>query len=1330
MSAASYSYPNSYDLYTGWTKLPNSNSAAQVGDVMFIPDTTGIAEWTPISEAITIAIPDDITVYVSPTGDDVTGTGTLLNPFETLPRCIEYISQVGYNDTAQIAVLDQLPLVVDTVIDLRPASKGNQRYPVVVTGATNITGSGTVVSCTANATTGLWTLVAGSIFTSADLGRRIVFTSGPLSTYQQSALLAPTELSCYISRVVSGTTVELAFGSIYGGGVTPPLAAVTFDVVENDASLLITTTTATTSAIITYGEICFNNISVEVDNTTAGNLFLSFAGERITLAGVNWSSTAGQVIVDVDGLMDSTNVIYDLTVSLIDNNTSGTFISGVFQLTLLNDDLNRSEFTSSAVVPGVAGLASIGGSWSFLCCRLYGWVSLASTGISSFTASELNANGTAAYVRSNSGILSISNANISNNNATAIIAAGGTTNVDTSVLDSNLIHFAVLGGATLNATTSGITLTPGLTCQQILVVDVGGYANLIGPVSTSTTVAATTNLLAPIVVKNGGRVFSSSNVTITASPSRGIYMEGYSTFQCSTLTVTSTADHSVYLSAGSNLNCTSSTLTCTNGRALRVEVDSSFSSNGTVTTSSLQGALSLTSGSKLVASNLNATSTDPAYATVYAGTNATCDINSAVTITSTGSYGLEATANSKISGTTLTIAGPTGITAPATGALVNINSTINFSTADITGATIALDVAGTQSNVTGTMELSTLSTTGTTALRLANGATVGAAPLNIDTAAVGVNISGSSLNFSGSTITNCVEPFIVSSGSVTARGAVTATATGGHCINLNNQSAWNSASTVTATSTGATFNAIRLRNKSSFNSAGGTLNSAGNTIDADSSSVASTAALGVTSTGGGGLNCTSTSVLCGAACTVSQQTNSSVTSGELRVRTNLQMTTNQAGQRTLVMTSAPSLAVGSTFTMSGSTNVVGLSVTGGSVDFGGACNGQVVELIGTDARFGGAVSLNSVTGTFTATNSLIRFGNTVSCTTSGGATAFSIIGGSVTSAGTITASSPGGVGVALANTTVNGGGITSTGNAIGLSSTGSTIACSTINCASCATGVSTTTTNINCAQLIANDSSSTSVDITASDIFVSGSIAATSAAGVGAVQLNIGGGSTVRSTTTDLTRTLAGTTGFSSCNVNSSSFTTGVFTATNSGGSSLFAIACPSIAIATFNSTNANGGNPHISLNTTTFRSAGLNISGGGSQGVAVGQGSIAHIAGTITGTGGTGVRVNCSTLSTTGLVVSNCGNNGVEILGSSRANISSLTGTGNTAYGLSCLRGGGVTVSTSTITGGSGDVQVGLLGTKTWANIATGEQQHTCDFGGGGALPTQVIMCSYVTPA
>lgn len=81
---------------------------------------------------------------------------------------------------------------------------------------------------------------------------------------------------------------------------------------------------------------------------------------------------------------------------------------------------------------------------------------------------------------------------------------------------------------------------------------------------------------------------------------------------------------------------------------------------------------------------------------------------------------------------------------------------------------------------------------------------------------------------------------------------------------------------------------------------------------------------------------------------------------------------------------------------------------------------------------------------------------------------------------------------------------------------------------------------------------------------------------------------------------------------------------------------------------------------------------------------------------------------------VSNTTGNGVSFTQGSTGVVTTLTGTGNSLYGLSALTGSRVTATnpgSNTLTGTSGDVQVGALGAKTWTLINGALAADTSDF-------------------
>lgn len=181
--------------------------------------------------------PQDLSLYVSALGNDVTGLGSFAFPYATIQRAAEQVRVTGYNVTATISVIDTSAsgaylTLENTVVDLSTGPFGLQQYPLILQGVSSTGGFGratvrtdTVSSSTIDPASQNWIITAATGgFTSAQPGQIVRFTSGadvtniPLQAFGPPTLV---DVETFIGKVTTNMnpsdtlTVSLA-------GPTPP----------------------------------------------------------------------------------------------------------------------------------------------------------------------------------------------------------------------------------------------------------------------------------------------------------------------------------------------------------------------------------------------------------------------------------------------------------------------------------------------------------------------------------------------------------------------------------------------------------------------------------------------------------------------------------------------------------------------------------------------------------------------------------------------------------------------------------------------------------------------------------------------------------------------------------------------------------------------------------------------------------------------------------------------------------------------------------------------------------------------------------------------------
>lgn len=1333
MSTASYSFPNSYDLYAGYTKMPLSSTPAAVGDIPFVSTTAGELEWVPLSTAIADIVPDTVQIYVSPTGNDTTGTGTLLLPYRTLQRCIESISTTGYNISAEIVVVGDLPVNLASVVDLKPGSLGNQEYPVVISGQEQtVDFSGTVVNCVANATTGLWTLTAGAIFASDDVGKQVVFTSGPWSSYTPNPLSEPTELACFISKFIDASNVELAFSD-----GSPPAAAVTFDVVTNSSSLILTNPAALNSIQFSYSNLRFDRINLHIDNSAlGGQLTMDWKGAEATFSGVQIEVEDGELVFRLSGDLDTTYMGYAAGLDTPVNNAAGLCVLGTGTCTFQSLTYGDMITLESSALISDAVASSLTGSWFIESSRIVGDQTISAVGISSFLLSDLDGILLDGSVVGTSGSLTVSNASIRNCDY-GLQVTGGETRLSSSVLNNNVHHILAEDEGALAIVTSGVTFTAGARNIQVLLATNGALVTITGNLSVSTTVLGSDETESPIALLNGSELFSSGSITISASPGRGIYAEGYSKLQCTALTITCSTLRALWLDSGAGLDCTTVTLTtsgayallastanltCTSltcttasdislyaelssaitvsgamtltttvsGANLYLRSDSNLSVNGATICNGIDGCLSLQSGSRFLCSTLTTTSTAGTGANLYVSNNSVIDCSGAASVTAAGDYAIQLTYGAVLNCADLTVLGTAN-----SAVRVDNRATLHTFTCDLTSDAIGLDAG--QANITMAGNL-TATVAGGIGVDLTDGCVLTCYALRVPSAATGCRLrSSSEIKCTSTTITTTGFCYDLNSSQVTNSGASTLTSSGssifaGTYAQYRGTGALTGVQTTTSTFTGGGLSiggACGMTTPATFGITG---------LGADFAFGSTLTESDVSVTGG--------SIICRGTATLRrlELINTLATFG-----TNLVCTLVGGVPTSAIAVTTSSLEVQGNTTATSASNV-GLSATNSVIQLGGTLTGS------------GCSTGLSLTSTATSVQ-----GNTTcnTCTTIG----VTIDGGSFSSAGSITTSSGlNGMAVNNANVTLsafNAG--TNTGYGVSLTRSNLTLVGALTVSGTSTIGLAMVGSNLTSGTVNITGCTSRHIDATASEIRVSSTSTLTSAAGVGAVQLYLVTSKYIAGGTINLSRTVVGTTGFDVVSMTSSSLVGTTLTITNSGRSALVATDSD-ISLTSLNSNTVTSTNTHVSLDSTRCRVTGGTIQGtGGGDGYSAVNGSNLILSGATIGTtggGGSGISATNSRISVSNCVISSWGGDGIFCASNVQGTLNTVTsGVANTRYGVNMQRTTTITTTGSTVTGGSGDVLVGNGGaTITWANVAYGDPDVVTDFSMTAPTPVRLV--------
>lgn len=1358
--------------------MPKETTPAPIGTIPFVKTTAGVAEWTPISEAVTDAVPENSTVYVSPTGNDVTGTGTALLPFATLPRAIQSLGSTGYEQIGRVIVLGSLTIAPNSILDLAASGPGAQTYPIVIQSSTsNIADSSTVQLVTTDTVTGLWTLTSvDPIFAASDVGSKIVFTSGALSTYQKDAYTAPTSVSAFISGYISPSEVTLSYR-----GTTLPTVGDSFNMVDNGSLLTFQNPGTSLQTTASTNKLHFDNIDIILSNSGAGSMDLEFLGEVI-MSGVRLITSGGTSLL-MSKQITTTWQEYSTSVTVCSNNLSGVFIEAIDPLTF-GAELNEISLINSCL--STDSNASLRGVWSLTgCCSLGNW-SLSGGNEAKLSYSDLDFSNTLGGVAMSGNRCEVSSCLIRNSSGYGFYCSGGTVAVQETTFENNASQVYAVGGA------SGINFelcswVAGPNTYQVFGLVDGALISVQGSVSTSTQDSGGSLSESPISLTNGAELYLTGNLTITGSPLRGCYMEGYSKLQCSNLTLTCTAQTGLTLDGGASIDCgglsvtsggtavsmDGSDISCTGltvnstspSVAMQVLLGSSIVVNGdltlTATTSTiginiydksqvvvtgnatisaLESTVSIQTSSTLSCNDFSSNTTASVGANTYIANYSTCNIRGNLVINARGDQGLTLTFGGLMTATTATITG-TGLD---TGVLANNRGSGRFSTLNIVATAVGLDIAGCDIVVTGALAVNGTTTGIGIRQRSASSIRTDSIAVNQTTTAHDVEDS-IFVTAAGYSVINSGTGLLMVSSQADVGTTLSITTSTGTAMDMQRSSRLSSL-TSTITSTGPGVTTVLLDSISSFTTTSSTITSASNAVTTTASNFLSSGAVTLNASSGVGINGFAGTFAARGTFTINQQG----TSG-------FQGTSVVASAMVFNSTAGGGCSfIGCDVTTSGGmtfSTTSGNAFTNSDVKVQGNLIGITTTILSSNITVNGSATFTSPTGTAVLIrNSKANFNNISATTTVAGAIACRIEDSTVNFDNNLTTiGSTNGIRIADSNVTcsnVTANNCTTTGITV----VGSNVRFVDMLANNCLNGIFIDQGSIITASALStNNCTDTGLSIGGSqaylntissnstlrpirfnrgcDVTVAGAISATKATGDGNISLEVVSG---RFSCNNLDVSItAGTATNSTIRIEDSTATCTTVTCLNSGTSALAIEAESQVKIATFNSTNVNGGQ-HINCQSSTLTIQGGTITGGTlstTSGILLQQASKANITGITIDNPGlsstVGVRVSGANIRIANTIIRNCLGSAILTTGA-LGSIATVSGTGNGQYGVQATGATNITSSTNTVTGTLGDVLLGARGVKTWANIATGQSQHVSDYNSNA---TQIVANVTMTP-
>lgn len=264
-----------------------------------------ITPGAPTANDITIAAgggapPNDLAVYVSATGDDVTGDGSAGNPYLKIERALDDVRARGWNDTAAIRVLSTggpYPWPAD--LNVTTGARGRQRLPLTIQGwngnptpGRSLVFSQAAVGASSDPTSFIVDLVGPGPYTAAQVGQRVRFTSGALANFQ----IAPgifVAVDVAVAAVPNGTTLRLTWAA------SPPAPGDTFVVEALDTAI----TVAALSTVRSPDTLALSNLFFSGAVPFAGLMFLGGGALQLQAAHVVTGASAFVLTGDDDSLI-------------------------------------------------------------------------------------------------------------------------------------------------------------------------------------------------------------------------------------------------------------------------------------------------------------------------------------------------------------------------------------------------------------------------------------------------------------------------------------------------------------------------------------------------------------------------------------------------------------------------------------------------------------------------------------------------------------------------------------------------------------------------------------------------------------------------------------------------------------------------------------------------------------------------------------------------------------------------------------------------------------------------------------------------------------------
>lgn len=1358
--------------------MPKTTTPAPVGTIPYVSATPGVVDWVPVADVITDSVPDNVQIYVSSTGNDTTGDGTPALPFATVTRALASIGATGYNETATVVLMDSIGLTPSTVLDLQVAGPGTQTYPIAITSLNTTTiDVSTVQSATRDITTGLWTLtVLDPIFSLSDVGYMIEFRSGALSTYQKDSFIAPTRLTAFITQYITPTEVVLAWN-----GATLPALGDAVAVIDNTSSLTFINPNATLTTTISMSRIHFNRVNITINNSIGGDSFIDMVGD-VTFSGVRMGSFLGSTNISTDRVA-TTYQNYNTSVTLDKNTTSGIFLfgsGGAINLTK-SEGGALSLLNSGASTTNESQINTSNGGCTINTFYTQGPWAVTLGGNSIATNFEIQGALTAGKMVANGPNITVSNGRIDFCTEEGFYSIGGGVTFSNVDFASNAIHYRG-EGASCNANFELCSFTGGSPNSQLFLLNDGATVNVQGSISTLTTVAGVGLSGSPIALLNGSELFLSGDLTLTGSPSRACYIEGYSKLQCNNLTLTCTANDCLTLDSGASIDCqslnvtsgnsyglnsstaelncnsanivstsataclldltssvkvaTTATITSTStGDAIIMQNKSIFITGGTLTCSGTTRAISLQTGSNIACNNLVCATTALTGTNIYIANFSSLTARGDATINSRGTYSCEVTYGGIFAANIVTITGNATTTRA-----VEIN---NRGVAKLTALTIVGCADGVSLSSSELTIVEGLAVTGQgtgNALISANASQFTCRNFTADNVAFGVALTDGNVTVANNmTVTNSQTGVSISAATLSAEGTVNITGST-RAVTMGGGSRILFGPTTT-NCTHPTNASINITTLASFICQGLNATSVARTLNIDTGEFISSGAVTLNSTTSSSISVVIGSFQTRQATIFNQVTNS--TFDNAKIFMNTPTVVSSAGSSISINlceisisgtmnVTATALAVWNNSTIRIGTGLISTSVRmqNSTMLIGGDVT---ISSIGTNPGLFLVSSLFDVLGSVTITSpgaigisssrSRVSVAGTFLTVTAGATTALSLARNSQLIAAQVNINGSG-TGLSLqdnssASLAQSMDAANSTATAIVLNRN-CQLALGNLDCSGSALGVDLRDNSMLTAfgAITANDTLNTPIRFDRS-IAYANTLSLLSAAGIGASQLVMISSRLAITGNLNVSRTVIGTTGSPVISMAESNLVvSGTLTMLNSGGPLLVSRGS-SCDISTL-SASVSAGTSHIRViggSRFSVRTSGT-ITGAGATvaGMEVGSGSsVALTSTTFSNPCNVGPGIKCidSRLGLVGCTFNNCNTSGSELT-NSKASFSAVTGSGNGGFGVNLIALSQLSVTNvTTVSGVSGDLSLGARGAKTWANVATGQGQHTSDYDG-----------------